>query len=128
MQKEEQEALDDLVRLFPTMACGEVQTIKQSLIDARTLYEPRKTKKVRDILPILARLKKQSVLFGYPLVSDVVAHLEKIIQKSESLSEARFTIMHTDVLLLQEILWKKIKGDGGEKGRKILNQLLKIPG
>ena len=82
MQKEEQEALDDLVRLFPTMACGEVQTIKQSLIDARTLYEPRKTKKVRDILPILARLKKQSVLFGYPLVSDVVAHLEKIIQKS----------------------------------------------
>jgi len=126
MKKEEQEALDDLARLFPTMACGEVQELKQSLLDARTLYEPRKSKKIRDVLPFLARLKKQGVLFGYPLVADVVSHLERIIQKSASFSEPEFTMMHNDVLLLQEILWKKIRGDGGEKGRKILNQLIRI--
>ncbi len=126
MHPQEQEALDDLARLFPTMACGEVQELKQSLIDARTLYEPRKTKKIRDVLPFLARLKKQGILFGYPLVADVVSHLERIIQKSTSFSEPEFTQMHNDVLLLQEILWKKIRGDGGEKGRKILNQLIKI--
>lgn len=127
MNKEEQEALDDLSRLFPTMVCGEVQTLKQNLIDARTLYEPRKTKKIREVLPFLARLKKQGILFGYPLVADVVSHLERVIQKSSSFSEPEFTIMHNDVLLLQEILWKKIKKDGGEKGNKILNQLVKLP-
>ena len=126
MKKEEQEALDDLTRLFPTMACGEVQELKQNLLDARTLYEPRKSKKIRDVLPFLARLKKQGVLFGYPLVADVVSHLERVIQKSASFSEPEFTMMHNDVLLLQEILWKKIRGDGGEKGRKILNQLIRI--
>ena len=127
MNTEEQEALDDLSRLFPTMVCGEVQTLKQNLIDARTLYEPRKTKKIREVLPFLARLKKQGILFGYPLVADVVSHLERVIQKSSSFSEPEFTIMHNDVLLLQEILWKKIKKDGGEKGNKILNQLVKLP-
>ena len=124
---ERQEALDDLTRLFPSMACGEVQEIKKTFIDARTLYEPKKTKKVKDVLPLLERMKKQSILFGYPLVADVITHLEKIIQKAKSFSEPEFTLMHNDVLLLQEILWKKIKGDGGEKGRKILNQLTRIP-
>ncbi|MGN0919538.1 MAG: hypothetical protein ACI4OR_02110 [Alphaproteobacteria bacterium] len=127
MNKEEQEALDDLTRLFPTMACGEVQELKQYLIDARTLYEPRKTKKIRELLPSLERLKKQGVLFGYPLVADVISHLERVIQKSSSFSEPEFTLMHNDVLLLQDILWKKIKGDGGEKGAKILNQLVRFP-
>ena len=50
-----------------------------------------------------------------------------VIQKSPSFSEPEFTMMHNDVLLLQNILWKKIKGDGGEQGRKILNQLARIP-
>ena len=124
---EEQQANDDLTRLFPNMACGDVQDLKSTLIDARTFYEPRKTAKIRSILPILIRLKNQGNLFGYPLVSDVVSHLEKIIQKSDSFSESKFNAMYNDVLLLQEILWKKIKGDGGEKGRKILNRLIRIP-
>ena len=87
MKKEEQEALEDLTRLFPTMACGEVQELKQTLIDVRTFYEPQKTKKIREVLPFLERLKKQGVLFGYPLVADVVSHLERIIKKSSSFSE-----------------------------------------
>ena len=124
---EEQQANDDLTRLFPNMACGEVQDLKSTLIDARTFYEPRKTAKIRSVLPLLIRLKNQGNLFGYPLVSDVVSHLEKIIQKSDSFSESKFNAMYNDVLLLQEILWKIIKGDGGEKGRKILNRLIRIP-
>ena len=127
MHKEEQEALDDLTRIFPTMACGEVQDLKQKLIDARTFYEPRKTKKVREVLPFLHGLKKQGILFGYPLVADVVSHLEQVITRSKKFSEPEFTMMHNDVLLLQEILWKKIRGDGGERGRKILNQLVRLP-
>ena len=123
----EQEAQEDLIRLFPTMACGQIEEIKHILLDARNLYEPKKTKKIRTLLPELVKLKKQSVSFGYPLISDVATHLEKIIQKASSFSEPEFTMMHKDVLLLQEILWKKIRGDGGEKGRKILNQLTRIP-
>ena len=123
----EQEALDDLARMFPTMACGPIEQMKRTLIESRNLYEPRKTKKIRSLLPDLVRLKRQAVSFGYPLLSDVATHLEKIIQKSSSFSEPEFTGMHKDVLLMQEILWKKVKGDGGEKGRKILNQLTRIP-
>ena len=126
MDKEEQEALDDLARLFPAMACGEVQTLKQHLIDARSLYNPRKTKKIREMLPELERLKKQGVSFGYPLVSDVITNLETLINKTKAVSENEFGLMLNDILLLQEILWKKIRGDGGEKGRKLLNRLPRI--
>ena len=127
MRTQEQEALDDLARLFPVMACGQVQDIKKTLIDIKTLYAPQKEQKIKAILPLLERLKKQSVSFGYPLFSDVVVHMEKLIQNSDSFSEARCAQIYKDVLLLQEILWKKIRGDGGEKGRKILNQLPKLP-
>ncbi|MBO7484001.1 MAG: hypothetical protein J6T55_02630, partial [Alphaproteobacteria bacterium] len=113
--------------LFPVMACGEVQEIKQRLIDVRTLYEPRKTQKIRELLPLLDRLKKQSALFGYPLVSDVSNHMKTIIQRTSSCSRSELTALYNDALLLQEILWKKVKGDGGEKGRKILNRLSRLP-
>ena len=126
MKTEEQEALDDLVRLFPTMSCGEVQTLKQHLIDVRTLYNPRKTQKIREMLPSLERLKKQAISFGYPLVSNVVTHMERLIQKTEAFSEYECNALYTDILLLQDILWKKISGDGGERGRKILNRLVRI--
>ena len=126
MKKEEQEALDDLSRLFPAMACGEVQALKQTFIDTRLFYNPRKTKKIREMLPKLEHLKKQGVLFGYPLVSDVITHLETLIRKTSSVSENEFSLMLNDILLLQEILWKKIRGDGGEKGRKILSRLSRI--
>ncbi len=124
---EEKEAQDDLTRLFPVMACGEVQEIKQRLIDVRTLYEPRKTQKIRELLPLLDRLKKQSALFGYPLVSDVSNNMKTIIQRTSSCSRSELTALYNDALLLQEILWKKVKGDGGEKGRKILNRLSRLP-
>ena len=128
MKQEELDALNDLKRLFPTMACGEVQTLKEQLIDARTLYNPRKTQKIRQMLPQLEHLKKQSVLFGYPLVSDIISHFEGILQKVDAASESDVTTLYNDILLLQEVLWKKISGDGGEKGRKILNRLIRIPG
>ena len=128
MQKEEQQAQEDLTRLFPAMACGDVQELKEILNDVRHLSESKRAQYVKNrISPMLYRLKNQGALFGYPLVSDVASHFEKIIQKTSNFSTKELAIMQNDTLLLQEILWKKIKGDGGEKGGKILNQLVRIP-
>ena len=127
LESERQEAENDLVRLFPAMACGDIQSLKTALNDANNLYEARRSHYIRErISPMIQRLKKQGASFGYPMVSDVANHIEKILQKKEQFSNTDLSIMRNDVLLLQEILWKKISGDGGEKGGKILKQLLKV--
>ena len=126
-ESEQQQAENDLTRLFPAMVCGDVQDIKTMMNDACNLYEPRRSQFIREkISPVIHRLKQQGVLFGYPLVTDVSSHLEKVLQKKEPFSNAHLSIMKNDILLLQEILWKKISGDGGEKGGKILKRLVKV--
>ena len=81
-KSEEQEANDDLMRLFPTMVCGDVQDIKNIINDSRHLYKTKREQHIKTlVLPILHRLKKQGGLFGYPLVSDVASHFEQVIQQ-----------------------------------------------
>lgn len=121
----EQEAQEDLVRIFPAMVCGDVQSMRQAFVQAKGLYEPTRTQFIQSrLLPTAHRLKTQGSVFGYPLVSDVAAHLINFIQSHDSFEGKDLDFIQNDLLMLQNILWKKLKGDGGEYGRKILNQLI----
>ncbi len=122
MAKEIQE---DLVRVFPAMVCGDVQAMRQALVQASGLYRTARTQFIQSrLLPSADKLKAQGRVFGYPLVSDVAAHLVNLIQKNTLFDNGALNMIQNDLLLLQNILWKRIKGDGGEYGRKILNQLI----
>lgn len=121
----EQEAQEDLVRIFPAMVCGDVQSMRQAFVQAKGLYEPTRAQFIQSrLLPTAHRLKTQGSVFGYPLVSDVAAHLISFIQSHDSFEGKDLDFIQNDLLMLQNILWKKLKGDGGEYGRKILNQLI----
>jgi len=122
---QEQEAQADLVRVFPAMVCGDVQSMRQALVQAKGLYADQRAPFVQSRLLVTAnRLKTQGVVFGYPLVTDVAAHLVRFIQNHSVFEMADLNFIEHDLKMLQDILWKKISGDGGEQGRKILNQLI----
>ncbi len=121
----ETEAQADLARAFPMMVCGDVQTMRLVLNEARNLDNPHRAEYIHSrLLPIALRLKNQGAVFGYPLVTDVASHLYNYIQGRKLFNKIEFESVYNDVLTLQNILWKRISGDGGEEGRRILNQLI----
>ena len=124
-QNIEAEAQADLARAFPMMVCGEVQTMRLALNEARNLNNPQRAEHIYSrLLPIAMRLKNQGAVFGYPLVTDVASHLYNYIQNHKIFNKIEFESVYNDVLTLQNILWKRISGDGGEEGRRILAQLI----
>ncbi len=121
----EAEAAADLARAFPMMVCGDVQSMRVVVNEARGLYEPQRAQYIQSrILPIAMRLKNQGSVFGYPLVTDVAAHLYNFVEKHKVFDSPEINVVNNDVLLLQNILWKKISGDGGKAGQEILAQLI----
>lgn len=124
-EKIEEQAQADLARAFPMMVCGDVQMMRLALNEARNLDHPRRAEHIHSrLLPIALKLKSQGVVFGYPLVTDVSSHLYNYIQNHTVFNKIEFDTVYNAVLTLQNILWKRISGDGGEEGRKILNQLI----
>ncbi len=121
----EQEAQEDLMRVFPAMVCGDVQSMRQVLVEARGLYEPERTRFLQSrLMTTTHKLMSQGSVFGYPLVTDVATHLYNFIQSHQSFDSADLNVLQNDLVMLQNILWKKLSGDGGEMGRKMLNQLI----
>jgi len=76
------------------------------------------------MLPVIIAIFVIAFIFGYPLVTDVASHLYNYIQSHKIFNKIEFESVYNDVLTLQNILWKRISGDGGEEGRRILNQLI----
>ena len=114
-----------MARAFPMMVCGDVQGMRLALNEARGLYEPQRAQFIQSrLLPVAMRLKNQGAVFGYPLVTDVAAHLYKYVEQHKSYDKAELNVVNNDVLLLQNILWKRISGDGGKAGQEILAQLI----
>ena len=121
----EAEAAADLARAFPMMVCGDVQAMRLALNEARNLYDIQRTNFIQSrLLSVAIRLKNQGAVFGYPLVTDVAAHLYNFISQHKSYDKTELNVINNDLLLLQNILWKRISGDGGKKGQEILAQLI----
>ena len=121
----EAEASADLARAFPMMVCGDVQSMRVALNEARGLYANQRSQYIQSrLLPITLRLKSQGSVFGYPLVTDVATHLYNFINQHKVYEQPELSVVNNDLLLLQNILWKRISGDGGKAGQEILAQLI----
>ena len=124
LAKQAEEAMADLARTFPAIATSSVQDMKLALAEAMGTFDEERTKIIKTKLyPKAHDLKGQGATFGYPLITDVGAHLCKFLTSQKSYSPADLKKIKQDVVAIETILWKKLKGDGGEKGAAILDML-----
>lgn len=124
LEKMANDALADLANKFPAWACGDVQKMKDLLTDASEVYKQERTDLIRQkFYPKAHDLKGQGTTFGYPLVSDIASHICRLITEKSQFSTADLSILKRDTRLLETVLWKKLKGDGGIKGAQILEEL-----
>ena len=84
---------------------------------AVALTEMRKT---------LHDLRGQAGTFGYPLVSHVGDSACKFIDNSEKVSANEVEVLNMHVDALKAISAAKIKGDGGDIGKELMNGLRKV--
>ena len=124
LAKQAEEAMADLARTFPAMATGDVQTMKKLLTDASNTFDQERTDIIKtQLYPKAHDLKGQGATFGYPLITDVGAHLCQLITTKSDYSSEDLQAIKADILSMETILWKRLKGDGGTKGAEILKTL-----
>jgi len=124
LEKMANEALADLANKFPAWACGDVQKMKEFLAEASGQFSQARTDLIRQkFYPKAHDLKGQGVTFGYPLITDIAAHICQLITSKTTFSSADLAVLKKDTQLLETVLWKKLKGDGGIKGAQILEEL-----
>ncbi len=124
LEKLAMEAMSDLAAKFPAWASGDVQKIKQYLAEASGIFGEERTIIIRQrVYPKAHDLKGQGTTFGYPLITDIGSHMCKLITSKTTFSAADILTLKNDANLMETVLWKKLKGDGGVKGAQILEKL-----
>ena len=119
-----QEAMADLSAKFPAWASGDVQKIKEFLGEASGMFGDERTQIIRTkVYPKAHDLKGQGTTFGYPLITDIGAHMCKLMTSKTQFSSADINTLKNDTLMMETVLWKKLSGDGGTKGAEILRKL-----
>ena len=118
------EAMSDLAAKFPAWASGDVQKIKQYLAEASGTFDEERTTIIRQrVYPKAHDLKGQGTTFGYPLITDIGSHMCKLMTSKTTFSSSDIGILKNDANMMETVLWKKLKGDGGVKGAQILEKL-----
>ena len=124
LEKQANEAIADLTNTFPAWACGDVQKMKNLLIEASGAFNQERTNLIREkFYPKAHDLKGQGATFGYPLITDIGSHLCRLITSKTKYSATDLAILKKDTQMMETVLWKKLKGDGGLKGAQILEAL-----
>jgi len=124
LEKLAMEAMSDLAAKFPAWASGDVQKIKQYLAEASGTFAEERTTIIRQrIYPKAHDLKGQGTTFGYPLITDIGSHMCKLITSKTTFSSSDLITLKNDANMMETVLWKKLKGDGGVKGAQILEKL-----
>ena len=124
LEKLAHEALADLSDKFPAWACGDVQKMKEYLTEASGQFNQERTNLIRQkFYPKAHDLKGQGATFGYPLITDIASHICHLITSKTQFTSADLANLKKDTQLLETVLWKKLKGDGGIKGAQILEGL-----
>ena len=124
LERQANEAIADLTNKFPSWACGDVQKMKSLLIEASGVYNQERTILIREkFYPKAHDLKGQGATFGYPLITDIGSHMCRLITSKTQYSATDLATLKKDTQMMETVLWKKLKGDGGLKGAQILEAL-----
>lgn len=118
------EAMNDLSEKFPAWASGDVLKVKQYLAEASGIFGEERSEIIRTkVYPKVHDLKGQGTTFGYPLITDIGSHMCRLITSKTSFSSNDLAVLKDDTQMMETVLWKKLKGDGGAKGAQILERL-----
>ncbi|MGN1063253.1 MAG: hypothetical protein ACI4QM_02905 [Alphaproteobacteria bacterium] len=124
VEKQASDLIFEMSKKYPDWALSDVANLKRLLNDARSLTGTVRERLIREDLYRTAHdMKGQGATFGYPLITDVAAHLCAYIKKATCFEWLQLSDIQKDITDLEHILSHKLSGDGGETGLSIRQRL-----
>lgn len=117
--------ISDLSEKYPKWAMGDVTKLKRLFNDANSISGEGRTKLIREELyPIAHDIKGQGATFGYPLMTDIAAHLCDRVKLNPGEFDAEYmSYIKKHIDAMEQILNEKITGTGGDKGLELMSNL-----
>ena len=81
---------------------------------------------IKGLRRISHELRGQGGTFGYPLVSQIGDSMVKYLDANEIFNEPELKIVRAHIDAIRAVSATDIKGDGGEIGRALLGELMRI--
>lgn len=123
-ETEAEAVISDLSAKYPSWAMTDVQKLKLLHENACKISGLARDDLVRgDLYRTAHDIKGQGATFGYPLMTQLGAHLCTYIKKTTEFSDESLHTIKTDINDMEMVLEQKLVGDGGHIGNRILNRL-----
>jgi len=106
---------------FAAQATPELAKL-QTLMDA-LIGNPASTDLLDKMFEIVHDLRGQGASFGYPLVTRIGSSLCRYVERRDKAAAAEVDVVRAHVDALRAVIGNKLKGDGGEIGKKIAEGL-----
>ncbi len=124
MEKKASDVIADLAQKYPSWAITDVLKLKKSLNDAKSLSGEARIHLIQTELYKTAHdIKGQGATFGYPLMTELGAHLCRFIKSSSKFDREEMDQIKQDIDDMERVIREKISGDGGQVGYLILGRL-----
>ena len=81
---------------------------------------------IREIFSVCHDIKGQGSSFGFDLMTMLGASLCDLLREGGSVTERKLAVVEAHVDALAFVIDRKIKGDGGDKGRQLVDKLQKF--
>ena len=110
---------------YPKMAYSQIAELEEAL--AKAVAEPEgMSAQLNRIVVIAHDLKGDGQSFGFDLITRFADSLCKYIETVEALGDKEYTIVEAHIASIRSVVAKKVKGDGGAVGAKLLAALDKL--
>lgn len=104
----------------------ECDRLNDFLAKAESKVDADRAAGIKGLRRISHELRGQGGTFGYPLVSQIGNSMVKYLDANEVFNEAELKIVRAHVDAIRAVSAADIKGDGGDVGRALMAELMRI--
>ncbi len=87
---------------------------------------PEKTGRLAQMMELSLSVKSKSGVFGYDLATRIAKFLHDYLEGAETVNEDRLTVIREHIDTLKVIFHQRIKGEGGDVGKTLLDYMQKL--
>lgn len=116
--------LDELAQQYPQWVKNDIQKLYDVYQCIQNTPIPDRLHMIwEQFYPVAHDIKGQGATFGFPLMTDLGAHVCQIIKTSSEFTDKQMEMIKRDMDDMSFVLEQKLSGDGGTFGQKIKKRL-----
>ncbi len=122
MAADAEAALREINGNYEALVRGDVRRIDDAI--SRAERSPLAASKEMEVIAFISHdIKGQAATLGYPLLTAIAQSLYRFVESDKSPVPKRLDVVEAHARALETVVAHRIRGDGGENGKKLLDAL-----